>query len=145
MTMNRPKYETESDREAENAIADRFAEEYAGTQLEFPEFSRIDRLFTRRGKPRAWLEIKRRNHECGRYNTYALSAKKYQSMVRLAKITNVPSILVVGFTDLIAWVNLDELGALSMWQGGRDDRDDPQDEEYMVHIPIARFKFIMDD
>jgi len=141
--MSREHYEQPDDRKREMWVAERFAREMGLKQIEMPENSRIDRfLIDKDDNPRGWVEIKCRTTECGHYDTYALSEQKFKTLLWLHKITNVPSLLVVGFMDMIAWVEVNKLGGLRVVDGGRQDRNDPLDIERLVHIPITKFRYI---
>ncbi|MGW8178277.1 MAG: hypothetical protein ACWGQW_05860 [bacterium] len=141
--MNRPTYETDLDREIEGDIAERFARHFNCTQHELPQYSRVDRvIFGPSGNLRGFIEIKRRYYECGRYNTFFVSKKKFQVMSWLYRATQLPVMLVVQFDDLIAWIDIGKVGPAQLRCGGRSDRQDPQDTEPMAHIPIDIFQFI---
>jgi len=143
MTQERKHYETETDRRREDWVAKRFALKTGVLQHELPENSRIDRLLTDKNhKPRGWAEIKCRTHECGHYDTYAISETKFKTMLWMKKATNLPVMLVVGFMDLVAWIDVTSLGGLRVVEGGRTDRDDPLDVERVVLIPITKFHYI---
>lgn len=136
----RPVYESDADRLAEARVSALFSEAWNGTIIRMPPLARVDRLMLVNGAPRAWLEIKCRNHDFGKYDTYMLSADKFYGMLNLAKETKVPALLVVGYFDGIVWVNTGEVGGLRIFKGGRTDRNDPKDIEKVVKIPLVKFQ-----
>ena len=99
----------------------------------------VDYALLRRGKVMAWAEIKCRKNIRAKYDTYAVGLRKIMSGQALATATNLPFLLIVRWTDALGWI-APEMNDVR-W-GGRFDRNDAQDIEPMVHIPISAFKLI---
>jgi hypothetical protein len=136
----RPTYETASDRQREQSAAERFAAHFGGELINFPPMARVDKLLMIGGKMRALMEVKCRTHKFGHYDTYMLSAEKYMTLLRASRDFNIAGLVVVGFTDCIAWVDTKAVGGLRIIAGGgRTDRNDPQDIEKVVKIPMVKF------
>jgi len=133
----RPTYEKESDRGNEAAVAKTYLK--PGYVLEkMPVFFDFDVGYSLNRKLKAVAEIKCRTHPYGTYPTYMISAEKYNKLCTFASHTKVVTLLIVQWScGTIAHVSLPT--DVSLFIGGRKDRDDPRDKEIVVHIPIGQF------
>ena len=94
------------------------------------------------GNMRAWAECKRRYHQYGKYDTLMLSLGKYREGRQLCLDTGMPFLLIVEWDDGIRWMRASaDMPAIGL--GGREDRNDPDDIEPCVFIPIESFKLLV--
>ena len=141
--MSRPIYETSEDREREKKLAERVSELWGLDTKPNPKQYPIDYTFLNRedGSIEGFAEIKVRTHKCGTFPTYIISAMKVTSAKMLSEATGLDVILIVqwscgsiGFMDMAT--TSDSIG----W-GGRNDRNDSQDQEPVVHWKLDHFQF----
>lgn len=132
--------ETDDDRRREDWVAHRFSLKTGVVEVSMPEMSRVDRMLMKDGRPRGWAEVKCRTHECGRFDSFAIDEDKFKVMHYLHRATNLPSLLVVGFMDLIAWVDITKLGGLRIVENKGEDPI--EDSHRVVLIPITKFNYI---
>lgn len=140
MTMHRPIYEGQGDRDAERVISDALRRSWRCDLQPTPTLAPVDYLARRDGKLVALVEIKARKNTMGAYPTYMISASKLLTMRSLSEMLGVPSIIVVGWSDKIGWAAPDNVTDLTV--GGRSDRGDSRDKELVAHIPISSFRVI---
>ena len=140
--MTRPTYETESDRQAEQAIAETVARAWRCALYKLPISYGFDFAVIRGHKPEkvvAFVEVKRRHHSFGIYDDIMLSALKLMK----AKQVGVPVYFVVQWDDKTGYCELtDDLWESLAWGGRTSKTRDAADIEPVVHIPMARFKII---
>ena len=138
--MTRPIYETPDDTANEKAVADTVARVWGGVAVSNGQKHSVDFLFNAFNGTRAWLEVKCRNNEYGKYPTLAISLHKMMMGTFYAMQTGLPFYLIVRYTDGI-WGCL--VSNLSQYfieiGGGRKDRGDRQDTELMLHISTKDF------
>ncbi len=139
--MTRPTYERPADLEAEREMIAAVFPSVVAHKL--PVSYRIDYLLevykTSAGIRRAWCECKARNVPFGTYADYMLSLGKFAAGCELARNTGYPLLLIVRWTDCITRHTLDTStpAAYPIEMGGRKDRDDDQDIEPVVMIPLG--------
>jgi hypothetical protein len=145
--MNRPAYETESDRSRELAVALHVAEPRLMTPHRTPRYYPCDWLFQPQadssGNREHWLaEIKVRD---ATYSSYMLSLHKAAQLLTMGVAGGFMPVLIVAWLDR-GEVGLCELrtGILRPGYGGRKDRGDKQDMEPVVlvarkHFLVERF------
>jgi hypothetical protein len=98
----RPTYETESDREREEACAKRILSRLGAGAMMVKlngQYSRIDRLALRPGKKPLWIEIKCRSARSDSYPSLMLSCAKWQAGVEMADATGGQFVIVAAYTD----------------------------------------------
>lgn len=138
--MNRPIYKTCSDGVAERGVASVIERAWKVTAVKLPAAEQIDYLLRRGEEEKAYMEVKCRSHDYGTYETYTISSAKWVTMLATGKVFSLPVFLVVSFNGLIYWVDTMKLSGIKLTKGGRFDRGDAKDAEWMAHIPIAAFK-----
>jgi len=131
---HRPVYENVDDRSREQDIADLLADRWGCLILKMPRLCVVDRMAFIGGEAKAWLEIKCRTNAFDKYPTYMISARKIYDGVHLSRITKVPFILVVSWSDCVKYIRVDKVYPLRV--GGRYDRNDALDEEVVCDIPL---------
>jgi hypothetical protein len=88
----------------------------------------------------AIVEVKCRRCASYSYPTYLIGIRKMETLRDEAARRGVPGRLLVRWTDGSGVIDAtDALETAGRAQGGRADRDDPEDMEPVLHIPIARF------
>jgi hypothetical protein len=108
-----------------------------------------DWMAWREGEVVGVIEYKNRPHEWNTYSTYMISLHKWISLRVAAEYSatqknRVTPIIVVEFSDGMYWLEVKpELATLEM--GGRIDRDDPEDMEPCMFIPMYHWKKIKED
>lgn len=139
MSAERPIYETDADRDRElatiTAVADRLGLEVKTMPRRYP----VDFMLTKGKGARYFAEVKCRKCERQTYPTFMLGLAKYIGMITLQEQTGVPTIIVVGWKDLIGMLRL-PVPNLRIEVGGRTDRGDAQDVEPVVQIPTDLFQ-----
>jgi len=124
-------------------VSDRLKAAWGLDVWSFPPYATTgDLLLGKDGMLRAICEVKRRYNPLDKYETYIVSRSKLERISAMASALNTKGLLVVQFDDVLAWHDAtDALAYSSIW-GGRYDREDPNDLELMVHIPIDKLKSI---
>lgn len=142
----RPWYENKSDREREEIIAQRFCRWWQfppglrpvkrkvdGYSIDFDALRPDDSVRLR-------FEAKYRHHNLGRYPTLFISENKHQAGLKTWLVDEIPVFFVVGFRDCFAYADLCSAAIREVIVGGRYDRNDPYDEELMLHIPLDQIR-----
>lgn len=135
----RPLYETQEDLDNEDSIASIIKIKWGLTAIKMPRSYHLDyALRDGQYNIRAFAEIKTRTTNKLKYSTYLISLAKIMNARRLTEYTGLSSILIVKWLDEVGWINLKTDGKLGF--GGRRDRNDWQDQEPVIFLPIEQFK-----
>lgn len=137
--MTRPFYETPKDQQNEKVAATAIAKAFRSSLIKLPRAYPLDWMLMRSGEPVAMLEIKCRNR---RYPEMFLSLHKWMFGYQMATTTTVGFVIAYSFPDGIGWVHSGALGPPVVGFGGRTDRNDDQDMEPTVMIPIGSLNFL---
>lgn len=136
----RPTYETPQHLSREEEFSRLVSQKFKCTFMKMPIRYGLDFCAMRDGIAVGFMEVKVRSNKAGKYDTYMLSLGKIMAANDLLRSTSLPSVLAVRWLD--AWghvyISGDACGQVSF--GGRSDRDDEQDMEPVVLIPMSRFK-----
>jgi hypothetical protein len=135
-------YESKEDRSNEREVASRLASIKACDFKKLPMAYYIDWVFLRNQKPVAIAEVKCRSNPSTQYPTLMLSLAKWMHGKQLAKELSVPFLVIIRWTDGIFWHEASDKSLISHGFGGRTDRNDDQDVEPVVYIPINHFRKI---
>lgn len=142
----RPIYENEETLSGERAAVQAFAKAMNCGIVKLPRRYVLDYAQTRAGGEMidGFLEVKCRGHEMGKHRLYMISLQKYEAALILKSLTNLPTKLLIQFTDALAYCPLSSIqpGSLRIVMLGRDDRDDWQDKEPCLMIPMDYFERI---
>ena len=134
----RPIYETDENKKEEKSIGKIISRVWKSEVWKLPPLANCgDLLLARSNELVAIVEVKRRYNEMSRYDTYMISKGKLERITEAAERLGVAGLVVVQFSDFLAYFYADralETGVVAT--GGRYDRDDPQDTEEVVHIPM---------
>jgi len=141
----RPLYETELNLEKERNLALFFEQTYQCTLRKLPIRYHLDFAIEQQGHIAGFVEIKTRSHtfdQIGKIGGYRLSFGKWCAAEQMCRVSGLPFILLVGFTDQVRYVRVDEFihDGLVWW--GRQDRGDAQDMEPAVVIHNERFVMV---
>ena len=135
----RRRYESDGDRKGEAALLSFICHRWDCTAEKLSDRYELDCLLLRNGVGCAWLEMKIRTNAKAAYPTYMISFGKIMAARRLSEGSGLPSFLAVQWTDGIRYIRLDEIKKFDVAIGGRRDRDDAQDIEPVILIPIDDF------
>ena len=135
----RPRYETEEDRSGETAVLASLCRRWGCSAKKLSDRYELDYLLLKERQGKAWLEIKIRTNEYDAYPTYMISFGKVLAARRLSQGSELPSFLLVQWTDCKGYTRLDDLKRFHVSIGGRTDREDFQDIEPVVYIPTQDF------
>lgn len=136
----RPIYENGETLAAEEATIRKAAKVWRCEYRKLPRQYRVDWAMVRAGKIAAWVECKFRRNESTRYPTLFLSLGKVMAGLELSRMTGLPFILLVEWTDMVGYLKVQGIGPLRF--GGRTDRGDWQDTEPLVDFSIGDFREI---
>ena len=137
----RPKYETQHDLERQGIAAAKFCKAFRCVLHGLPEFYEVDFLVEFKGLMRGVCEVKCRDIFSYDYGTVILSLHKFKAMTEYGRLVGGSADLVVQFKDKMMTVNLLAYhpSLMKISTGGRHDRDDAQDTEPVIHIPLDWF------
>ena len=138
--MNRPIYEAPEHVSKELTVASYVCNVFSCTYEQFPPLHALNGKLVRNGITDAVVEIKIRNNASTKYPTLMMSANKWKRGLEWAHKENKPFLLVIKFTDGVFLTKVAADYPESI--GGRTDRNDPNDMERCVYIPISSFKKI---
>lgn len=131
-------YETDANRKSEADVLSTISAKYNCEVEKCSHLSPVDAfLLNGDGSHGAVVEVKVRRNEHTRYPTYMLSYTKYKSIVAISEAENIPPLLIVRFTDGLYATKL--TGNYDIKEGGRRDRNNPNDIETCVFIPMQEF------
>lgn len=141
--MTRPYYENDETKAKEAQFANVLCAVWDAELYKMSYKNRIDYLMKCQGKAYAFIEVKCRTNPMKQYPTYMLSLDKWQAGLDLQRNTGKPFILAVQWTDKMAYLPCKEvIDKVDIGIGGRKDRNDEQDIEPVVLIPIEHFRLL---
>lgn len=130
-------YESEQDRLNEDLIVRLLCERWNCEARKLPKRYGFDYALFRSSLV-GLLEIKCRKKK---YDTLIISLAKYIRMLQWADTLSLPAILCVRWPGEYQYTILERrfLRDHAIEWGGRKDRDDDQDQEPVVHIPVEKY------
>jgi|TARA_R100000963_G_C4629283_1_gene94769 hypothetical protein len=137
-------YEKPEDIVAERTALDKACEVWKCVAEKLPMKYELDYLLLREGKGVAWLEIKSRTNTRLAYPTYMISLGKIMAARRLSEASQLPSFLLIQWSDACGYIRIDSLLDFRTAVGGRTDRGDEQDIEPVAMIPVGEFALLQD-
>ena len=141
-----PLYESDADRENEEAIIVKMTAGSGATWKKLPEQRyAVDFAIFRNDVLVAFAEVKRRRNNKATYDTLMISLSKMLSGRELAQAYGVRFLVGIGWDDATAYWKMpaDWEPVIVNW-GGRTDRSNALDEEPVVHIPVGWFRNVED-
>tara|TARA_R110002020_G_scaffold363831_1_gene576134 strand:- start:250 stop:666 length:417 start_codon:yes stop_codon:yes gene_type:complete len=136
----RPTYETSEDLLNERGVIESFCNRFGFGFEKMPKQYHLDYCVLKNNKVVGFCEVKVRTNNHNQYNTLLLSLSKVSAANGLKQASNINSILLVKWKDRSGYTYFKNNWPVMV--GGRKDRNDWQDIEPVVHIPIPEFKFI---
>lgn len=134
--MSRPLYETSEDLGKERAVIADIEQRWRCQAQKMPVRYKLDYALMRDGKVCAWTEVKCRGQ---RYGTYMISLDKISAGLRLSDLSKCPFIIIVRYDDGTYYCTVTNDLVFDIQWGGRKDRNDPEDEEPVLMIPMKFF------
>jgi hypothetical protein len=119
-------------------IANTVAALWGMTTYEWPNLAYVDFTFLDGGQPVELVEVKARRNRFDAYRDYMIGLDKWRGIQQLMAEHNLPAILLVRFTDCVAWTQITNEPWL-VREGGRTDRRDALDKGPMAYTPMRRF------
>lgn len=135
-------YETIDDLGQEKAIAEKLEVRWHCVMRKLPRSYRLDWAASDDGKIRAWLEFKRRYRTFDQYPDTFLALGKVMAAREFVAATSMKCLFVVQFDDALAYADM-VINGREIVFGGRTDRDDWEDIEPVVLVPMADFTKIV--
>ena len=125
----------------QNKFASDLSDRYNCTFLDRDEYNQIDYDIIRGGEIVAYAELKNRQHDYGRFPTLFIDESKLDALRENSTATGNPNFLFVRYLngDYYYEVTADE--KFKVEKGGRTTHTrEPNDIDYVEHIPINKFK-----
>ena len=138
-TSSRVLYETGENLASEAEILDLIEKKWTCQSTKLAIKHQLDYLLLRNQRGVAWVEIKARGTPFRQYPTYMTAMTKIMAARALAEASKLPSFLVVRWSDKCGYIRIDTLLDFEISMGGRTDRDDRQDIEPVMLIPVHNF------
>lgn len=143
LKMPRPDYESEEHLTEEAKVAYLLAEVWSATPSKLPKFYKCDWALVIKTNIKALLEIKCRDIMPDQYDTVILSADKWTYLINIDRALGVPALFCVRFADKsIRYIRPSHQKGFLVKLGGRNDRQDWQDVEPVVHIPVDQMRIV---
>jgi len=137
-------YETQIDLDNEKSIR-KTIETACGMHLRKMSIKySLDFIGFRNGKAVAVIEVKKRHNRYSKYKTVILSLAKWNRGVEFHRVNDLKFIFCVQFDDGYFFYEYQNDDKFNVEIGGRRDRNDDQDIEPVIHIPIVRMKKLCD-
>ena len=138
----RKQHESPEDIIAERAALDRACKVWKCTAEKLPIKYELDYLLLREKRGVAWLEIKCRTNARLAYPTYMIALSKIMAARRLFDASQLPSFLLIQWSDVCGYIRNDSLLDFEIAFDGRTDRGDPDDIEPVALIPLGEFTLL---
>jgi hypothetical protein len=144
MNTARPIYENAETLQAEKAFAESIEAVTGFELIKLPIKYQLDYAALEDDMVKAFLELKCRTNARNAYPDYAISLHKYLAAQSLFRATGIKTILAVRFTDGDFCAEIGELKGcrISFLKNGIRTREDSQDCEPMIHVPLSAFQKI---
>lgn len=139
MADGRPSYESSEDRANELLVIKAVLKAVRCDEAKkMPRKSHIDYALFRYGRIEFFAEVKRRKNLSTTYIDLILSLDKFKALNSSQIESSIPSLLLVGWDDYIGVLRFPVPYVDVRWDG-REDRQDSQDMEPCVRLPVERF------
>jgi len=137
----RPLYETQQDRDNEQALSSIIQRQFNCQLTKMPIKLSLDFMATRDGSAVAFIEARQRKTKMLQYPTYMISLYKAMMANTLTQATGLPCFLAVQWSDAAGICKLPAKD-MDIQTGGTMRRGDPQDIEPVAYFDVASFKVI---
>lgn len=141
--MNRPLYESNTDLNNEQYVAQKIGTAWGCEFKKMPIRYHLDFVLTKGDKAVAFCEVKSRNYTMQRIDEmggYLMSIGKWSAAKNLSEASGLPFILVARTLDGIWYTVVKDFKPDDVLVRGRTDRNDWQDIEPCVLLKCERFK-----
>ena len=143
--MARPTYETEGHLESERRIIEAIEAMHGVTLMKTPKYYHIDYCVVDiRNKVCGWVEVRNKTFHRHKFTSFYTSLEKYLSVAKMGYLTNLPAYIACSWTDGMFFkeVKHGDARVYPITVGGRtvNSRNDPDDIEPVIHIPIDAFQ-----
>lgn len=135
-------YESSKDLANENEVAKDISKSTGYVFHKLKIAYHVDWLILDKDKPKYVAEVKRRFNQSIKYPTLMISLQKWMKGKEMAKEMRIPFVLIIKWDDGVFWYKAGS-SQVTYGFGGRYDRNDSQDQEPMVFIPVEKFKRIL--
>ena len=144
--MTRPLYESKSDLAVERSLAARIQNNFSWSLKKLSRRYELDFIAFAGKKAVAFIEVKRRHNPVHHYETIILSLAKYIKGAQYQKTTGLKFLFIVEFDDGCFQYTYNENDGkdFKITMGGRTDRNDPEDIEPVIHIPVSKMTPLFD-
>lgn len=132
--------ETTENLKLELLTIDAIAKSWKCDPVKLPQYCQLDFALTRQGVIKAFAEVKCRSFESTRYKTALIHLHKMMYARQVAFETNIPTFLIVRWTDMIAACPFSVDFETTI--GGRWDRGIERDYGLMAEVPMDKFQII---
>jgi hypothetical protein len=141
----RPTYENSDHLNEERRVIEAVEATHGIRMAKTPKYYHIDFCgVDHTGRVVGWFEVRNKSFEKNRFQTFYTSLEKYLSVARMGHLTNLPAFIVCGWRDKIEAHKVKHTAAREypLTIGGRtvNTRNDPDDIEPVIHIPLAHFQ-----
>ena len=137
----RPLYETQQDRDNEQALSSIIQRQFNCQLTKMPIKLSLDFMATRDGSAVAFIEARQRKTKMLQYPTYMISLYKVMMANTLTQATGLPCFLAVQWSDTAGICKL-PAEDMDIQTGGTMRRGDPQDIEPVAYFDVASFKVL---
>jgi len=137
----RPLYETQQDRDNEQALSSIIERQFNCQLTKMPIKLSLDFMAARNGSAVAFIEARQRKTRMLQYPTYMISLYKVMMANTLTQATGLPCFLAVQWSDAAGICKL-PANDMDIQTGGTTRRGDPQDIEPVAYFDVASFKVI---
>jgi len=143
--MPMTRYNTTEANAKEEALINSVVPKWGVIAEKNPEFHKIDYSLAEEeeGSIIGFVEVKCRDCNYKKHSTFFISLAKYMAACEMARFTSVPVFILVEWLDQTKYVKV-PCKTVDVRMGGRKDRENPDDYEPMIHIPITEFRSVED-
>lgn len=138
--MTRPLYEEQKHRDAAYDAAQEIEHKTAIKVEMGPPLAAWNFILHRKNKAIAIADFKERYNAKDRYDTYFVSERRVLGLLDEAEKRGLRPMLFVRWRDGLYWLDIGPDAHVDRKLGGRYDRKDPDDVEYMLHYWSKDFK-----
>ena len=140
MDFVRPIYEDDGDRANEQRLKSLLEKKWDVHLTKIPKSYHADFFASRKGKIVSFVEIKVRSISIKKYDSYMISLMKIVGILNYTERINIPCFLFIQWSDAMGYIKITNEIIKDVRMQSVNFRNDPNDLEPCVHIPISDFK-----
>jgi hypothetical protein len=138
--MSRPTYQSTGDLEREDDVRAMVMMWGKCDAVRTPTHAAIDIIMHREQTIVAVAEIKCRGNTMLQYPDYSIGHQKMLNLQMTGELLCVPALLVVRWScGALGYIDA-STKPIALQEGGREDRNDPKDQEIMAHYDLQDFR-----